>query len=283
MENNLKELNLWLELDGWIDQNQHVQDNKFLSAYLKSSSYFLKKIPQAFLEAFNDFFSTAIFHSQSFLQSSRQFQEKKSDILHRAQILRGNVTTISDLRQLPIRQLNFLAEQEISKALIISSVQGGVSGTSSKLTLICDLPTLLLVNLKAVQEVALCYGYDVSKPMEMECALKVLQAALLPAPEKYKMWKNIMNDILKHDDEDVFASWNYDLKGEDLHQTILLQFSKLFIVHSLKKRLIGGVPLLGITIGAKWNELITKNILDFTKSFYQYRLLSKRLKKGPTV
>jgi EcsC protein family len=279
----VKELNLWIEINEWIEKNRQCNSNKYAQMYKKASTYFLQKIPQAYLSAFNDFFSTAFFHSQSLIQTSKQFQDKKTDILNRAQILRSDIKTISHLRQLPIRQLNFLAEQEISKALIVSSVQGGVSGTSSKFALISDLPALLLINLKTVQEIALCYGYDVSIPMEMECCLKVLQSATLPSPEKYEAWRTIMNDILKHEDEDVFAKWESDINYEGFYHTILMQMSKLFVIHSVKNRVIGGLPLLGIAVGVKWNETFTKNILDYTKSFYQYRLLSKRINKEPTV
>lgn len=280
---SIKELNLWLEINEWINENQQNRSNRFGQVYKKTSSYLFQKIPQAYSDAFQDFISTAFFHSQSLLQTSKQFQEKKNDILRRAKILRGDITKINDLKNLPIRQLNFLAEQEISKALIISSVQGGMSGTSSKLAMFCDIPALLLVNLKTVQEIAMCYGYDVSIPLEMECCIKVLQGALLPSPIKYDRWRTLMNDTLKHEDEDVFAIWESKSNGEDFYQTLLVQFSKLFIIHALRDRLIGGVPLLGITVGAKWNEALTKNVLDYSKAFYQYRLLSKRINKEPTV
>jgi len=280
---NIKEYNLWLEINDWIEKKQHSSSNKFEQTFHKTSSFFFQKIPQVYTNAFNDFFSTAFFHTQSLLQTTKQFQEKKLDIIKRAKILRKDVSIINDLKRLPIRQLDFLADQEISKALIISSVQGGISGTSSKLALVCDLPSLLFINLKSVQEIALCYGYDVSIPMEMECSLKVLQAALLPNKEKYEAWNTLMSDILKHDDDDVFAKWEHDFQSEVYYQTILLQMSKLFLIYSLKNRLLGGIPLLGITVGAKWNENVTKNILEFAKYFYQFRLLSKRIKQEPTV
>lgn len=279
---SINELNLWLQIKERMIERQN-NSNRFEQMFKKSSSYISQKIPHAFSDAFKDFLASAFFHSQSLLQTSKHFHEKQNDILRRAQILRSDITKIHDLRNLPIRQLNFLADQEISKALIISSVQGGMSGTSSKLAMFCDLPALLLVNLKTVQEIAMCYGYDVSIPLEMECCLKVLQGALLPSPVKYERWNTLMTDTLKHEDEDVFAIWDSQFNGEDFYQSLFVQFSKLFILHALKNRLIGGVPIVGIAVGAKWNENLTKNVLEYTKAFYQYRLLSKRIKKEPTV
>ncbi|PEJ57883.1 hypothetical protein CN692_11220 [Bacillus sp. AFS002410] len=274
----LTEFKLWIELNDLIEKKQQHQNlNKFEQIYQKASNLLLQKIPQDYSNAFNDFFSTAFFHTQSLLQSSKHFQEKKLDILNRAQILKSDIKIISDLRKLPLRQLNFLAEQEISKALIISCVQGGISGTSSKLALFGDLPAILLINLKSVQEIALCYGYDVSIPKEMECSLKVLQGAILPLPEKYVIWNHLMTDIQKHEDDDVFATWENEFKGEGFYYTLLLQMSKLFVIHSLRKKLFGGIPLLGVTVGSKWNESFTKNVLEYTKQFYQYRILSKRI------
>ena len=148
----MKEYNLWLELNDLIEKKQQQQNsNKFELMYQNASNFLLQKIPQSYSNTFNEFFSTAFFHTQSLIQTTKQFQEKKLDILNRAQILRSDIKTISDLRKLPLRQLNFLAEQEISKALIVSSVQGGISGTSSKLALFGDLPALLFINLKTVQ------------------------------------------------------------------------------------------------------------------------------------
>ncbi|PGS54744.1 EcsC family protein [Bacillus sp. AFS041924] len=278
----LKEYNLWLELNDLIEKNQQQQNvNKFEQLYQNASNYLLQKIPQGFSNVFYEFFSTAFFHTQSLIQTSKQFQEKKLDILNRAQILRSNVISINDLRKLPLRQLNFLADQEISKGLIVSSVQGGISGTSSKLALFGDLPALLFINLKTVQEIALCYGYDVSIPKEMECSLKVLQGAILPSTEKYVVWSNLMNDILKHEDADVFATWENEFKGEGIYYTIILQMCKLLIIHSMRNKVIGGIPLFGVTIGSKWNKSFTKNVLEYAKKFYQYRILSERINDEP--
>ncbi|KQL37936.1 hypothetical protein AN960_13245 [Bacillus sp. FJAT-25509] len=279
----MKEYNLWLELNELIEKKQQQQNlNKFELMYQNASNFLLQKIPQSYSSTFNEFFSTAFFHTQSLIQTTKQFQEKKLDILNRAQILRSDIKTISDLRKLPLRQLNFLAEQEISKALIVSSVQGGISGTSSKLALFGDLPALLFINLKTVQEIALCYGYDVSIPKEMECSLKILQGAILPSTEKYVVWSNLMNDILKHEDSDVFATWENEFKGEGVYYTVILQMCKLLMIHSLRNKVLGGIPLLGVSVGAKWNESFTKNVLEYTKKFYQYRILSERVNQEPT-
>ncbi|WP_129691801.1 EcsC family protein [Gottfriedia acidiceleris] len=278
----MKEYNLWLELNDLIEKKQQQQNlNKLELMYQNASNFLLKKIPQGYSNTFNEFFSTAFFHTQSLIQTTKQFQEKKLDILNRAQILRSDIKIISDLRKLPLRQLNFLAEQEISKALIISSVQGGISGTSSKLALFGDLPALIFINLKTVQEIALCYGYDVSIPKEMECSLKVLQGAILPSTEKYVVWSNLMKDILKHDDSDVFATWENEFKEEGVYYTVILQMCKLLMIHLLRKKVLGGIPLLGVTVGAKWNESFTKNVLEYTKKFYQYRILSERVNQEP--
>ncbi|MFF3023640.1 EcsC family protein [Gottfriedia sp. NPDC057948] len=279
----MKEYNLWLELNDMIEKKQQQQNlNKLELMYQNASNFLLQKIPQSYSNTFNEFFSTAFFHTQSLIQTTKQFQEKKLDILNRAQILRSDIKTISDLRKLPLRQLNFLAEQEISKALIVSSVQGGISGTSTKLALFGDLPALLFINLKTVQEIALCYGYDVSIPKEMECSLKVLQGAILPSTEKYVVWSSLMNDILKHEDSDVFATWENEFNGEGVYYTVILQMCKLLMIHSLRNKVLSGIPLLGVTVGAKWNESFTKNVLEYTKKFYQYRILSERVNQEPT-
>lgn len=279
----MKEYNLWLELNDLIEKKQQQQNlNKLELMYQNASNFLLQKIPQSYSNTFIEFFSTAFFHTQSLIQTTKQFQEKKLDILNRAQILRSDIKTISDLRKLPLRQLNFLAEQEISKALIVSSVQGGISGTSTKLALFGDLPALLFINLKTVQEIALCYGYDVSIPKEMECSLKVLQGAILPSTEKYVVWSSLMNDILKHEDSDVFATWENEFNGEGVYYTVILQMCKLLMIHSLRNKVLSGIPLLGVTVGAKWNESFTKNVLEYTKKFYQYRILSERVNQEPT-
>lgn len=282
---SLYETKLFLEINEWIEQNQKNKLNKIEQTVKNSASYFFQKIPQEFTSTLNEFISSSFFHTQSLLQTSKQFQEKKDDLLDRASIFNNKINTIQDLKQLPLRQLNFLAEQEISKAIVISSFQGGISGTSSKLALACDLPGLFLLNLKSVQEIALCYGFDVSLPFEMECSLKVLQGALLPSPAKYNVWMNLMSNVVKlEEDEIVFANWDDDesFHNENFYQPFLYHIGKLYVLFALKKRLIGGVPLIGIVAGAKWNETLTKNLLDYTKKFYQFRLLSNRIKKEPT-
>jgi hypothetical protein len=52
----------------------------------------------------------------------------------------------------------------------------------------------------------------------------------------------------------------------------------LTLITYLRKKGNKKIPIIGIFVGAKWNDAVTNHILQFAQQFYQYRLLIKKEK-----
>jgi len=266
------------QIDDWLMSLQSKDQNKFNAIFQRNYRRLIKIIPSNYKEDLLNITSSAFFYSQVLLQSSKNFLNKKQEIIQRARFFNKNIAMIKDLQQLSLTELDFLVQQEISKMKVYSTFQGGLTGTGNLSTLIADLPTLFLLNFNCVQVIAMHYGFDVSIPLEMETALKVFQASLLPFSCQYSSFKLLNEELSMKNEDQLFYDREYTILNEDFYQTIILHLFKLAIIAYLRNKSSKKISFLGIIVGAKWNDSTTNHILQYTQRFYQYRLLLKKEK-----
>lgn len=70
------------------------------------------------------------------------------------------VTTINDAADMPLSILNLTAEQLASSRSKMATLQGATTGIGGIFTLAIDIPAILGLSLKIIQEIAICYGFD---------------------------------------------------------------------------------------------------------------------------
>ena len=266
------------QIDDWLVRLQSKEQNKFNVIFQRNYKRLIKKIPSNYKEDLLNGTSSAFFYSQVLLQSSKNFLNKKQEIIQRAKFFNKNIVMIKDLQQLSLSELDFLVQQEISKMKVYSTLQGSLTGTGNLSTLLADLPTLFLLNFNCVQVIAMHYGYDVSIPLEMETALKVFQASLLPYSNQYTSFKFLIEELSMKNEDQLFYDKEYNVLNEDFYQTIILHLVKLAIIAYLRNKSSKKIPIIGVIVGAKWNDATTNHILQYAQRFYQYRLLLKKEK-----
>ncbi|WP_077621220.1 EcsC family protein [Sediminibacillus massiliensis] len=210
-----------------------------------------------------------LFFIHANLQGTRLQKEARDSIIDTARIFNSDIRSIQDLRHLSIHQLTYLAKQEIARGKLSSFVQGGLSGTGGLFLLSVDFPLMLIMNLRLVQLIGLCFGRDVNHPSEMMFSLKLFHAATLPKRSRKSAWLQLIDEAKKetaylYEGEDkVFdASW--------LDQPIK-QLTKSLILYTARKKTTQGFPITGMAIGAVTNYKLTSSISDHALRFYQKR------------
>lgn len=186
-----------------------------------------------------------------------------------------SIQTIGDMQRLPIQTLMYISKRRIDKEQIRALLQGGLSGTGNLFFLGLDLPSLLMLNLRAVQFIAMTYGYSVLHPAEMLLSLKVFYTATISKKDQYAMWKNLEEEakMLNHP---FFYEGSDKIIDNDWLQNQLKQIAKAFLIMMLRKKTIQGIPLLSIAMGAWLNYHFSNNVLEIADKFYAKRLLEKR-------
>ena len=153
-------------------------------------------------------------------------------------------------------------EQELATA------QGASTGVGGIFTLAIDIPLLLGLQLKTLQDIAICYGYDPGEQIERLFIVKVLQFVSSDIVGK----QAILATLSKFDDpgEDTERFVMSELQGwREVFFTFRDQFGW--------KKLFQMIPIAGLVFGAFINRSAVKDIAEAGRMLYRKRRINERL------
>ena len=144
------------------------------------------------------------------------------------------------------------------------AAEGAGTGALGIIGLAADIPALFTICLREIQEIALCYGYDVTTPEEKEYMLQVLRTGstgdIKAKMEFLIMLKQIEQILLK-------VSWKKmasDLAAKQISNLSLLaavkQFAKSLGIQITKRKALQSVPIIGALVGASFNATFVNDI-----------------------
>ncbi|MGM7682127.1 EcsC family protein [Cytobacillus sp. Hm23] len=216
-----------------------------------------------------------LFHLHAMIQGSQPQIDTREQIITSARLFDEDINQLSDLQTLSIDQLTYLCEQQVAKSRLYSFVQGGITGTGGAPFLGIDLPLMLIINLRAVQLIAMSYGNEINTPSEMMTALKVFHGATLPKRLQGSAWGNLLNEM-ENSTQSFFYEGNENLINEEWLDQPLKQILKTMMIYFFRRKMVQGIPIVGIAIGAGINYQLTRNVTTFAQKYYQYSYLHKK-------
>ncbi|QQK77314.1 EcsC family protein [Salicibibacter cibarius] len=254
-------------------ENRDMQTWSVQELQAEAASRLPKKWQEKLIEGVDRF----LFYTQSMILNANVQREVEERILATARVFRDDIATITDVRKLTLEQNQFIRMQMVAKQRLFAFGQGGITGFGGPFLLAADLPLLMAINLRTVQLSALSFGYDMRHPAEMMIALKVFEVGTSPSSTQFQGWKE-----LEAEEENIvgafpgFYNGNEQIINEEwLHQP-LRQIGKLAMIFMLRKKLIQGVPLVGIAYGAYSNYRLAKQVSDISGVYYEKRYLLDR-------
>nr|WP_275695685.1 EcsC family protein [Fredinandcohnia sp. SECRCQ15] len=227
----------------------------------------------------NEFFlklDNWLFHLNAILQGSQIQMDARQRILTSARIFQKDIEEISDLKELNIEQLTYLAEHQIARHRLYSFAHGSLSGTGGFVLLGTDIPALTIINLRIIQLIAMSYGYEVNTPYEMMTSLKVFHAATLPKRMSYKGWEMLVDEIDDSYQNHFFYEGSEELTNETWLSLPLKHILKALAITLLRKKIIQGIPLVSMAVGAGMNYQLTRQVSDFAHHYYRLRFLKEK-------
>ncbi|GAA4723247.1 EcsC family protein [Brevibacillus fulvus] len=136
----------------------------------------LDKLTPAFIQ---EKIGVALNELGGFIQTGGQYLIQEQDILHKvlskAEIDADKREPLSIVRGLPLRLMDETAKELMESRVKLATIQGATTGIGGIFTLAIDIPLLLGISLKVLQEIALCYGYDPKDKAERVFIVKSLQ------------------------------------------------------------------------------------------------------------
>ncbi|SDI78286.1 EcsC family protein [Natribacillus halophilus] len=238
----------------------------------------LARMPEKWHEKLLDGVDRFLFYTQSMILNSNVQRETEERVLVTARVFQDDINGINDVRKLRVEENQFILSQLMAKQRLLAFGQGGVTGFAGPFLLASDMPLLMAINLRTVQLSALAFGYDLRHPAEMMIALKVFQVGSSPYFMQYPGWKELETETENIVGE--FYNGQERVIDEKWLQQPLRQVGKLAMIAMLRKRLIQGVPLVGVAYGAYSNYRLTRQVSEIASAYYEKRYLLDRQHNG---
>ncbi|HEY2494246.1 MAG TPA: EcsC family protein [Paenibacillus sp.] len=133
---------------------------------------------------------TALNELGGFIQTGGQYLVQEKSMLNRlhkasqlgdtqalqpASIVEDKPFTLEQASELPLMVMDEVADELIASRVKFAAAQGATTGIGGIFTVAIDIPVVLGMSLKVLQELALCYGYDPKEKQERIFIVKCLQ------------------------------------------------------------------------------------------------------------
>ncbi|WP_309121948.1 EcsC family protein [Paenibacillus sp.] len=214
----------------------------------------------------------------SFIQTGGQYLVSEREIVGRVEkeaLGKEGVVgfTLEHVRQAPLDAMDRTADALAESRANLATAQGATTGFGGLFTLAIDIPAVLGLSLKVLQEMALCYGYDPQQKHEREFIVKCLQFASSDIVGK----KAVLEDL------DKTAAARSGQSGEGGEGSAMSQLQGWReVVASYRdnfgwKKLFQLVPIAGMAFGAYINRGTLKDVAEAGKMLYRKRRIMERL------
>jgi len=263
------------EIQDWERNLREFEPNDFQLTYEKYLQQSFLLLPERVQRQFFTVIDSWLFHLHSMIQGSQLQMDAKERILSAGRIFHKDLEKVEDLRQLKIEQLQYIAEQQIARHRLYSFAQGGLAGTGGPLLLSTDIPAIAVINLRVVQLIAMTYGVEVNTPIEMMTSLKVFHTATMPPRLQKEGWISLMDELESRDD-DYFYAGNEEITDINWIEQPVQQVLKALVITMFRKKVIQGIPLVSMAIGAGANYQLTRKVTDLAHKYYQLRYLREK-------
>lgn len=181
----------------------------------------------------------------------------------------GAATVIGSLEQvggLPLAIMDRTADRLADSRKTVATVQGATTGFGGLFTLAVDIPALLGLSLKVLQEIAICYGFDPDDPRERIFIVKCLQFSSSDIVGK----RAVLEQLAVFDDEGENRQLASQLQGwREVVATYRDNFGW--------KKLFQLVPIAGMLFGAFLNRSTVGDVAEAGKMLYRKRRITRLL------
>jgi hypothetical protein len=212
----------------------------------------------------------------SYIQSGGQYLINENTILKRFAAkdpaLVIDEVRLDAVRQFPLSTMDEIAGEMRSTRTKFASIQGATTGVGGLFTLSIDIPLLLGLSLKVVQEIALCYGYDPNDKAERIFIVKCLQFTSSDIVGKKVILEELSAFHPGRQNDQMFSQ----LQG---WREVVLTYRDNFGW----KKLFQMIPIAGILFGAWINRSTIGDVAETAMMLYRKRRILERLGELETI
>lgn len=178
-----------------------------------------------------------------------------------------SIDSIDDIGQLPLLTMSTISQKLTDSRKKAATVQGAATGIGGVFTLAIDVPALLAISLKSLQEIAIIHGYDPNEKSERIFIIKCLQFSSADIVGK----KAILSELSSfYQNDQSSGEMMSQLQGwREVVYTYRDQFGW--------KKLFQMVPVAGMIFGAFTNRSMINDLAEVGIMLYRKRRIMERL------
>ncbi len=173
-----------------------------------------------------------------------------------------------DVARLPLRIMDETALDLSRSRSNLAAIEGAASGVGGIFTIAADIPAMIGISLKVLQEIALCYGYYPSDPQERLFILKCLQFASSDVVGKKAVLQELANFEQADTGKEVFSQ----IRG--WHEVVTTYRDNFGW-----RKLFQAVPVAGILFGSVVNKNSLDSIAEAGRMLYRKRRIIERMRE----
>jgi hypothetical protein len=179
---------------------------------------------------------------------------------------RDSEMDLNRIGQLPLSRMDEMANSITKSSSNTATVQGATTGIGGIFTLAIDIPLLLGISIKALQEIAISYGYDPTEKSERIFIVKCLQFSSSDIVGK----KAILEDLAAFHSNEQSAQVMSQLQG---WREVMLTYRDNFGW----KKIAQLIPIAGILFGAYLNRSTLQDVTETGRMMYRKRRILEKL------
>lgn len=170
----------------------------------------------------------------------------------------------------PLAVMDETAARLAGESRNLATAQGATTGVGGIFTLAADIPAVLGLSLKAIQEIGLCYGYDANDKVERVFAVKVLQFASADIVGKQAVLEEL--NLKAGEDGKLPPAITAMSKIQGWKEVVTTYRDSWGW-----KKLLQAVPVAGIVFGAFANRQTLGDVSEAANMLYRKRRILERL------
>jgi hypothetical protein len=204
----------------------------------------------------------------NYIQTGGSYLIKEKTIFEKIEKETGKpIHSVSDIKDIPLASMNKLSEELAVQRKKFATIQGASTGIGGIFTLAIDVPTIMAISLKTLQEIAIIHGYDPNEKSERIFMIKCLQFSSADIVGK----NAILNELSSYYQQgSASGEMMSQLQGwREVVYTYRDQFGW--------KKLFQMIPIAGMIFGAFSNRAMINDLSETAMMLYRKRRIFERL------
>jgi hypothetical protein len=217
------------------------------------------------------------------LRDVSHFTVDKESVLRATREFAIDSETIVELKKASIFDLDNVSQQFITDSTRMAALSGVGTGLVGWAGLIADLPTLFMISLRTIHQLAICYGFelnDKNRDFELGYMMRVFKVATASdVVQKQRALTELKEYELGREIEEANSvGGDYTAKqvGKNATRFVSQRIIKEIVEQTISKKAAGLIPGLGAIFSGGFNYVYLQDVGEASFMLYRERFLQEK-------